>query len=121
MHGFDHHARTGESVTDPGLNARYDSGGNENAHKCFRNFARLFAAPNGAGNVTLGVLDCLQRNWVNASDGYRIGLFASPNPDSSLSVSPSSQSVAPAGTTSPYTVTPTLSSGFAGTVNPHKQ
>lgn len=108
-----------EAVTDPDLNAWYDSAGNENADKCAWTFGSTFTAPNGAAaNMTLGTLDYLiQQNWVNASGGYCALSFASATPDFTLAVSPSSQSVAPGGTTSPYTVTISPSNGFSGTVN----
>jgi hypothetical protein len=108
-----------EAVTDPDLNAWYDSAGNENADKCAWTFGSLFTAPNGAAaNMTLGTLDYLiQQNWVNAAGGYCALSFASANPDYTLTVSPTSQSVAPGGTTSPYTVTIHPSNGFSGTVN----
>jgi hypothetical protein len=108
-----------EAVTDPDLNAWYDSAGNENADKCAWTFGALFTAPNGAAaNMKLGTLDYLiQQNWVNATGGYCALSFASPNPDFTLSVSPSSHSVAPGGSTAPYTVTITPSNGFTGTVN----
>jgi len=108
-----------EAVTDPDLNAWYDSAGNENADKCAWTFGSLFTAPNGAAaNMTLGTLDYLiQQNWVNASGGYCALSFASATPDFSLSVSPNSQSVAPGGSTQPYTVTISPSNGFTGTVN----
>jgi Phosphate-induced protein 1 conserved region len=108
-----------EAVTDPDLNAWYDSAGNENADKCAWTFGSLFTAPNGAAaNMTLGTLDYLiQQNWVNASGGYCALSFASVTPDFTVSVAPSSQRVAPGGSTQPYTVTITPSHGFAGTVN----
>ena len=61
-----------ESVTDPLLNAWYDSRGQENADKCAWTFGTLHTAPNGSYyNMTLGGLNYLiQRNWVNASGGY---------------------------------------------------
>jgi hypothetical protein len=61
-----------EAVTDPDLNAWYDSKGMEVADKCSFNFGNEFLAPNGSGaNVHWGARDFLiQRNWVNASGGY---------------------------------------------------
>ncbi|HWX93354.1 MAG TPA: hypothetical protein VNY29_12055 [Terriglobales bacterium] len=108
-----------EAVTDPDLNAWYDSAGNENADKCAWTFGSVFTAPNGAAaNMTLGTLDYLiQQNWVNASGGYCALSFASATPNFALSVAPSSQSVAPGGSTQPYTVTITPSNGFTGAVN----
>jgi hypothetical protein len=60
-----------ESVTDPDLNAWYDSRGNENADKCAWTFGTTYNAANGAAaNMKLGARDYLiQRNWVNASAG----------------------------------------------------
>ena len=61
-----------EAVTDPDLNAWYDTRGQENADKCAWTFGTTFSAGNGSVyNVTLGSRNYLiQRNWVNASGGY---------------------------------------------------
>ena len=61
-----------ESVTDPDLNAWYDTRGAENADKCAWTFGSTYRVANGAAaNVSLGSRDFLiQRNWVNASGGY---------------------------------------------------
>jgi len=61
-----------EAVTDPDLDAWYDSSGNENADKCAWTFNPTYRAANGAlANMRLGTRDYLiQRNWVNASGGY---------------------------------------------------
>jgi len=61
-----------EAVTDPDLNAWYDTRGYENADKCAWTFGATSTATNGSlYNVTLGGRDYLiQRNWVNASGGY---------------------------------------------------
>ena len=61
-----------EAVTDPQLNAWYDTRGQENADKCAWTFGTTYAAANGASaNMKLGARDYLiQRNWVNASGGY---------------------------------------------------
>jgi hypothetical protein len=61
-----------EAVTDPDLNAWYDSRGAENADKCAWTFGTTFTTGNGAqANMTLGGLNYLiQRNWVNASGGF---------------------------------------------------
>ncbi|HKD05319.1 MAG TPA: IPT/TIG domain-containing protein [Bryobacteraceae bacterium] len=61
-----------ESVTDPLLNAWYDSQGNENADKCAWTFGTTYTTANGSvANMKLGGRDYLiQRNWVNASGGY---------------------------------------------------
>ena len=61
-----------EAVTDPDLNAWYDSRGAENADKCAWTFGTTYTAPNGAlANMALGTRNYLiQRNWVNASGGF---------------------------------------------------
>ena len=61
-----------EAVTDPNLNAWYDSRGYENADKCAWTFGTTYSAANGSlANMKLGGKDYLiQRNWVNASGGY---------------------------------------------------
>lgn len=61
-----------EAVTDPDLNAWYDSRGYENADKCAWTFGTTTLNPNGSKyNVTLGGRQFLiQQNWVNASGGY---------------------------------------------------
>jgi hypothetical protein len=60
-----------EAVTDPNLNAWYDSRGNENADKCAWTFGATYPAANGsAANLKLGTRDFLiQRNWINANGG----------------------------------------------------
>ena len=61
-----------EAVTDPDLNAWYDTRGQENADKCAWTFGTTHTAPNGSAyNMTLGSMNYLiQRNWVNASGGF---------------------------------------------------
>jgi hypothetical protein len=61
-----------ESVTDPDLNAWYDTRGQENADKCAWTFGTTTSLPSGAKyNMTLGGTKFLiQQNWVNASGGY---------------------------------------------------
>jgi len=61
-----------EAVTDPDLNAWFDSAGDENADKCAWQFGAMFAATNGASaNVNVGTRQWLiQENWVNATKGY---------------------------------------------------
>src|SRR5262249_46655107 len=61
-----------ESVTDPDINAWYDSRGQENADKCAWSFGTTYPLPNGSvANMRLGARDFLiQRNWVNDSGGY---------------------------------------------------
>jgi hypothetical protein len=60
-----------ETVTDPNLNAWYDSRGNENADKCAWTFGTTYRAANGStANMKLGTRDFLiQRNWINANGG----------------------------------------------------
>jgi hypothetical protein len=106
-----------ESVTDPQLNAWYDSTGAENADKCAWTFGTTYNASNGGlANITLGTRNYLiQRNWVNASGGFCAMSYVT-TPDFSLSVSPSSQSVTQGGTTGNYTVTVNPTNGFTGSV-----
>jgi hypothetical protein len=60
-----------ESVTDPDLNAWYDSRGEENADKCAWTFGTTFIANGAYANMQLGSRYYLiQRNWVNANGGY---------------------------------------------------
>jgi len=61
-----------EMVTDPNLNAWYDTRGAENADKCAWTFGAVSNAPNGSFyNMLLGARQYLiQRNWVNASGGF---------------------------------------------------
>ncbi|HYL78557.1 MAG TPA: hypothetical protein VEU96_30480 [Bryobacteraceae bacterium] len=61
-----------ETVTDPDLNAWFDSRGAENADKCAWTFGTTSTASNGSTyNITLGGKQYLiQRNWVNASGGF---------------------------------------------------
>ena len=61
-----------EAVTDPDLNAWYDTRGYENADKCAWTFGTQSTASNGSKyNVTFGTTKFLiQQNWVNASGGY---------------------------------------------------
>jgi len=60
-----------ETVTDPQLNAWYDSLGNENADKCAWTYGALFTAPNGSrANLKFGTRNFLiQQNWVNSGTG----------------------------------------------------
>jgi hypothetical protein len=60
-----------EAVTDPDLNAWYDSRGQENADKCAWTFGTQYTVNGAKANVKLGTRDYLiQRNWVNAAGGY---------------------------------------------------
>jgi hypothetical protein len=60
-----------EAVTDPDLNAWFDSRGYENADKCAWTFGTSYIAPNGAyANVQLGARHYLiQRNLVRRNGG----------------------------------------------------
>ncbi len=60
-----------ETVSDPQLNAWYDSRGYENADKCAWTYGATYTAANGAvANLKLGARDfLLQQNWVNAAGG----------------------------------------------------
>ena len=60
-----------EAVTDPQLNAWYDTRGYENADKCAWKFGTTYKTTTGAtANVNLGGSDWLiQQNWVNAGGG----------------------------------------------------
>jgi hypothetical protein len=61
-----------EAVSDPNLNAWFDSRGEENADKCAWTFGATYTTSNGAqANMNLGGHDYLiQQNWVNAGSGY---------------------------------------------------
>jgi hypothetical protein len=60
-----------EAVTDPLLNAWYDSAGNENADKCAWTFGTSYTTPNGSkANMNLGGKDYyIQQNWLNRGTG----------------------------------------------------
>jgi hypothetical protein len=60
-----------EAVTDPDLNAWYDSRGYENADKCAWTFGTQSTAANGSKyNLTLNGRNYLiQQNWLNANGG----------------------------------------------------
>jgi Phosphate-induced protein 1 conserved region len=60
-----------EAVSDPALNAWFDSRGQENADKCAWTFGTTSRAANGSAfNLTLGGMNFLiQRNWVNSGAG----------------------------------------------------
>jgi hypothetical protein len=107
-----------ESVTDPNLNAWYDSSGEENADKCAWTFGSIYSASGGGyANMKLGARDFLiQQNWVNASGGY-CALSYVAGPDFSIGVSPGSQTVNPGATSGNYTVAVSQQNGFSGTVN----
>ena len=61
-----------ESVTDPNLNAWYDSRGAENADKCAWTWGKTSTASNGSlyNLVVNGYQYLIQQNWVNAGGGY---------------------------------------------------
>ena len=61
-----------ETVTDPDLNAWYDTRGQENADKCAWTFGSTSTASNGSlYNMTFGGRNwMIQQNWVNASGGF---------------------------------------------------
>lgn len=60
-----------EAVTDPDLNAWYDSRGYENADKCAWTFGTTYTANGAKANVKIGQRDYLiQQNWVNNGSGY---------------------------------------------------
>jgi phosphate-induced protein 1 len=59
-----------EAVTDPDLNAWYDTRGAENADKCAWTFGTTYSSGGALANMRLGSRDYLiQRNWVNANGG----------------------------------------------------
>lgn len=62
---------TEEAITDPDLNAWFDSSGNEDADKCNFKFGPTQTAPNGARfNQTLGGLNwMIQMEWENSRGG----------------------------------------------------
>ncbi len=60
-----------EAVTDPDLNAWYDTRGRENADKCAWTFGTTYTSNGAYANMKLGARDFLiQQNWVNAQGGY---------------------------------------------------
>jgi hypothetical protein len=61
-----------EAVTDPDLDAWFDSSGAENADKCAWTFGSTYTAPNGAtANMHLGSRDYLiQQNWSAGSSQH---------------------------------------------------
>ena len=61
-----------EAVSDPDLNAWFDTRGQENADKCAWTFGTTYTTSNGSqANMNLGGHDYLvQQNWVNAGSGY---------------------------------------------------
>lgn len=61
-----------EAISDPDLNAWYDTRGAENADKCAWTFGTESTASNGSKyNITLaGGQYLIQQNWVNANGGF---------------------------------------------------
>ena len=61
-----------EAVTDPTIEAWFDSYGDENADKCAWTFGHTYTLGNGSkANVRLGARDyMIQQNWVNVGEGY---------------------------------------------------
>ena len=61
-----------EAVSDPDLNAWYDSRGEENADKCAWTFGTTYTVSNGSkANMKIGNRDYLiQQNWLNVGSGY---------------------------------------------------
>jgi hypothetical protein len=106
-----------ETVTDPLLNAWYDSSGYEIGDKCAWNFGSTYAAPNGStANIKLGAYNFLvQQEFSNASDSCVMTYSA--NPDYSMSISPASQTAMQGTSTGNYTVTVSPLGGFTGSVN----
>ncbi len=107
-----------EAVTDPGLDAWYDSSGQENADKCAWTFGTTYTTPNGAkANMKLGGKDYLiQRNWVNAAGGF-CALSASPGPDFALTAETASRTTSPGGVTGSYAITIIPVKGFSAAIN----
>ena len=105
-----------ESISDPNLNAWYDSSGNENADKCAWTFGSTYSFGGAVANMKLGTKDFLiQQNWLNANGGG-CALSYTVTADFGLSVSPSSQTVPSTGGTAAYNITVTALGGFTGTV-----
>jgi hypothetical protein len=105
-----------ESISDPNLNAWYDSSGYENADKCAWTFGATYSSGGGQANMKLGTKDFLiQRNWLNANGGS-CALSYAVTADFGLSLSPSSQTVPSTGGPAAYNITVTALGGFTGTV-----
>ena len=106
-----------ESVTDPGLNAWYDSSGNEIADRCAWTFGTTYpAAGNSKANMNLGGMDYLiQQDWVNSSGGF-CALSASYGPDFALMATVGSQTVSQGGLTGSYQVSVIDVRGFSSSI-----
>ncbi len=107
-----------EMVTDPNLDAWYDSSGEEVADKCAWDFGSTYTVSNGSSaNVKLGGSNYLiQRNWVNAGGGF-CGLSATPGPDFGLWASSGTQSVTAGSSSGSYAATIIPVKGFSGLVS----
>jgi len=107
-----------ESVTDPGLDAWFDSSGQEVADKCAWTFGNTYTSMNGAkANMLLGGRDYLiQQDWVNANGGF-CALSASFGPDFALTTTISSQSTPQGGTTGAYQVSVLDLRGFSSSIS----
>jgi hypothetical protein len=66
-----------EAISDPDLNAWFDSSGQENADKCNFNFGATSTSANGAQfNQTFGGNNwMIQQNWENANGGACVQHF----------------------------------------------
>jgi hypothetical protein len=107
-----------EVVTDPNLDAWYDSGGSEVADKCAWNFGSTYTVSNGSlANMNLGGNNyLLQQDWVNAGGGS-CGLSASPGPDFAVWASTNTQSVAAGSSTASFVGTIIPVKGFSSAVS----
>ena len=107
-----------ETVTDPDLDAWYDSGGNEVADKCAWNFGTTYTVSNGSlANMNLGGNNYLiQQDWVNASGGF-CGLSASPGPDFAVWASTNTQSAAAGSSSGTFIASIIPVKGFSGAVS----
>jgi hypothetical protein len=102
-----------ETVTDPDLNAWFDSSGLEVGDKCNFTFGPEFTSANGApANITLGNRNFLiQESWYNAGGGFCTigpGFSIVASPDSLLAEQFSSDTT---------TITVNSFNGFNGTVS----
>jgi Phosphate-induced protein 1 conserved region len=106
-----------ESVTDPGLDAWYDSSGQEIADKCAWTFGTTYKAMNGSkANMNLGGRDYLiQQDWVNAGGGY-CAVSASYGPDFALIATAGSQTISQGGITGNYNISLIAVRGFSSSI-----
>ena len=107
-----------ETVTDPNLDAWFDSAGDEIADKCAWTFGSTYTVANGSNaNMILGGNNYLiQQDWVNAAGGF-CGLSASPGPDFAVWPSTSTQQVVAGNSTASFVGTIIPVKGFADTVS----